>query len=760
MVSLAHTLKSFRSGALSRDALFAEIDRLLDGKRASKNWLLETLDRENTEMPLPPDVHEAVLAKIRRIENGVDDAQSSHDDNGHDFIDADDSFTRLATSAYFEGSAATEVASQEMHPFEQMKSDDAKSSLPGDDYVKGTGDILNGRFVLEERIGTGGMSSVYKALDRRKLEADDRNPYVAVKVLNLEFRARPDSLIALQREAKKSQSLAHPNIVRVYDFDRDGTTVYMTMEYLAGEPLAKILRSPNFTGLGQTEAMRILEAIGSALTFAHDNCIVHADFKPGNVILTSTGQVKVIDFGIARAFQRPDEADQEATRFDPGTLGALTPTYASPEMLEHQEPDPRDDIYALACITYEMLTGRHPFGRMQATEARDGGLELERRPKLSRRQYKALKSALAFDRQMRTPSVRQFLNDIRPEPEVSLPIPLYKVGKAAAALIVGGVGLYYLVSGLMYQGAGDTQGNASSMAQVSESSAQSVDLAGLENASNAALLADDSVTVSGSRKPILSQPVVKDESNKPASTEKLAMVTEPPPVLSAASVRAVIQRIPCSAIDVSVQNGTVALRGFISESLGLKRLQHDLSTLQGMKSVRTDVIYVSPDKCPIIDLYAPYWVANKEMERSAAIKIRSGSDAIVEGEPLVVDISTPAYESYVNVDYYSLDGNVVHMLPSARASNNQAPANYKATLGDLGEWTISAPYGKEMVVLLVTPQPLFDVHRAEYETDSEYLAAINERLARMVKESGKAKVAADFVMIDTKPKALLDRLLN
>src|SRR5690606_39060281 len=132
-----------------------------------------------------------------------------------------------------------------------------------------------------------------------------------VKVLNVEFRARPDSLIALQREAKKSQSLAHPNIVRVYDFDRDGTTVYMTMEYLAGEPLAKRLRAPNLTGMDPTDAMRILEAMANALAFAHDNCIVHADFKPGNVILTTSGQVKVIDFGIARAFQRPDATDQE-----------------------------------------------------------------------------------------------------------------------------------------------------------------------------------------------------------------------------------------------------------------------------------------------------------------------------------------------------------------------------------------------------------------------------------------------------------------
>jgi serine/threonine protein kinase len=267
--------------------------------------------------------------------------------------------------------------------------------------------------VLEERLGEGGMSTVYKAVDRRKLEADDRYPYVAVKVLNMEFRAHPDSLIALQREAKKSQSLAHPNIVRVYDFDRDGSTVYMTMEYLTGRSLAQILRAPDFKGMAQEEALRILEGLAAALRFAHDNGIVHSDFKAGNIFLTDTGEVKVIDFGIARAFRRPEQVDMEMTRFDAGSLGALTPTYASAQMLEGQEVDPRDDIYALACIAYEMLTGRHPFGRMQATEARDGGLEVERRKNLSRRQWKALKSALNFNREHRTPSVEQFMADLR-----------------------------------------------------------------------------------------------------------------------------------------------------------------------------------------------------------------------------------------------------------------------------------------------------------------------------------------------------------
>ncbi len=430
MASLVHALKSFQSGSMSKEELFAEVDRILGAGRVNEVWLLETLKEENTRIALPEDVHEEVQARIARsaaTKNVQQNLGQHGEGGGHQPIDPDDSRTRMATSLFVNDPVSSRPSGAEERSPGNGRSSTGRARAAETEPMKSTGDTLNDRFVLEECIGTGGMSTVYKALDRRKLEADDRNPYVAVKVLNVEFRSHPDSLIALQREAKKSQSLAHPNIVRVYDFDRDGSTVYMTMEYLPGESLAKILRAPGFKGLPQDEGMRILESIARALIFAHENGIIHADFKPANVILTDDGKVKVIDFGIARAFQRPEDTDMEATRFDPGSLGALTPTYASPEMLEHQEPDPRDDVYALACIAYEMLTGRHPFGRMQATEARDGGLELERRKQLSRRQWKALKSALAFDREKRTPNIRQFLTDIGPAGAVSGARPVYAV---------------------------------------------------------------------------------------------------------------------------------------------------------------------------------------------------------------------------------------------------------------------------------------------------------------------------------------------
>jgi hypothetical protein len=120
----------------------------------------------------------------------------------------------------------------------------------------------------------------------------------------------------------------------------------------------------------------------------------------------------VIDFGIARAVARPQVEQSDDTVFDAGVLNALTPTYASPEMLTNGAPDPRDDVFALASITYELLAGRHPFGRMPATEAQKAALKPAKPPSLSSYQWRALQRGLAFDRATRTPSVARFVADV------------------------------------------------------------------------------------------------------------------------------------------------------------------------------------------------------------------------------------------------------------------------------------------------------------------------------------------------------------
>jgi len=763
MVSLVNALKSFQSGSLSREELFAEVDQMLRGGRVNESWLLKTLEEENTKVPLPEDVHDVVhnrIEKAAEIKQGEKSGGAVPGVDGDQFVDPDESRTRLATSLYLHEAGSSDAGKDIGSPATPGEVVSV-SSVPETERMKGKGDILNNRFVLEECIGAGGMSTVYKALDRRKLEADDRYPYVAVKVLNLEFRAHPDSLIALQREAKKSQSLAHPNIVRVYDFDRDGSTVYMTMEYLPGESLAQILRAPGFKGFPRDEAMRILEGIACALIFAHSNGIIHADFKPANVILTDNGEVKVIDFGIARAFKRPDDSDMEVTRFDPGSLGALTPTYASPEMLEQQEPDPRDDVYALACIAYEMLTGRHPFGRMQATEARDGGLQLERKKNLTRRQTKALKAALAFDRDKRTANVEQFLHDIRPKSAVSVPAPVFAIGKALLVTLLGGSAYYFGIAGVIDHYFSKPVEVADA---VDAESLGRVEIAGLQALEHQQALQPPA----GRAAENPGNTAYPEQKSQPVRQQQLAKMSEPvqadpinnsQPELSLATVMPVLDQLPCSVFNVSVKEGAVQLQGYVSRQLDISKLEKQILALPGAKKLSANLKQVVDTKCPIVELYAPYWTGRSGAgPDSLTIQSKGKANELIEGEPLVVEIKTPAYESYVNVDYYSLDGGVVHMIPGPRARDNQAPPNYAATIGDLNEWTVSEPFGEEMVAVLMTPEPLFDQLRDEYETKNEYLAAVQEQLERITKKSGKDKITADFVLINTKPKSLMEKL--
>jgi formylglycine-generating enzyme required for sulfatase activity len=264
------------------------------------------------------------------------------------------------------------------------------------------------------------MSRVYKAVDLRKVEARASDPHVAVKLLTLPLSDFTHSLAVLQSEAHKLQTLPHPNIVRVIDCDRDGTTVFMTMEYLAGEPLKRRLTMPDFDGMPAAEATRIVQGIAAGLAFAHHNGIIHGDLKPGNILITDKGEVKIIDFGIARLMTRAHErAAATAANGDENPLqNALTPPYASPEMLENGEPDPRDDLYALACIAHELVTGRHPFDCIAANMARDNGARLVRQRPMSRAQFKAIAHGLKFEREKRTPTADQFVDEFCAKPHL------------------------------------------------------------------------------------------------------------------------------------------------------------------------------------------------------------------------------------------------------------------------------------------------------------------------------------------------------
>lgn len=273
--------------------------------------------------------------------------------------------------------------------------------------------ILNNQYELVCHLGSGGMSSVYLALDLSKQEQDHANPYLAIKLIDLTYCRIPNAATALQKEAAFCQRLSHPNIVQVYGYYRDDNIAYMAMEYVSGVSLATILGQPHFRGLTRPMAHPIVQAIASALGYCHQQGVVHSDLTPSNILVSNTGQVKIIDFGVARDWL-PTQASTKPEPFHrKQTLVAYTPAYASPEMIHGESPDPRDDIYAFGCIVYKLLTGTHPFGGKDALTSQLEGMKIRTHCKLSRNEFGILRKALTFRRQNRIPHASQLAEPFR-----------------------------------------------------------------------------------------------------------------------------------------------------------------------------------------------------------------------------------------------------------------------------------------------------------------------------------------------------------
>jgi serine/threonine protein kinase len=275
------------------------------------------------------------------------------------------------------------------------------------------GTILRGRFELVEIIGRGGMSTVYRAVDRLRQRARFAEPEVAIKIVDAGENMRSDAIELIHREARRLQEMSHPNIVEVHDSDIDGHLHFIVMELMKGRTLSAALKERDGRPLQLGEAFLMLEQICSALALAHERGVVHADLKPGNVFLCRDGRAKVFDFGLAQsggATARP--ADEDSTIHYLNRVRALTPGFASLAMLRGEPPSPTDDIYGLGLLAYLLLTGRHPFDGKTAEEAEAAGLTPARPRDLHGRRWRMLRSALAHDPWVRPDSVDAFMKGL------------------------------------------------------------------------------------------------------------------------------------------------------------------------------------------------------------------------------------------------------------------------------------------------------------------------------------------------------------
>lgn len=274
--------------------------------------------------------------------------------------------------------------------------------------------ILNDRYLLEEHIGSGGMGLVFKSRDLKPVKPTGSNTSsIAIKILSEQFKSDPQARKYLRSESSISKRIAHPNIVRVFDFENDGGIPFITMEYVEGKALDVILEHNRYEGLPEQIAQGLIEALASALSQVHSQQIVHSDLKPGNILVTDEGAPKIVDFGLSQAIDaRPSPIPDDLNTLNPGYLAAFTPAYASREIIKGYQPDFSDDVFALGCIAYELFSGVHPYQKVPADQAEIQGLKAKRIPNITRHQWTAIRKAIAFRREKRTPTATVFYQDI------------------------------------------------------------------------------------------------------------------------------------------------------------------------------------------------------------------------------------------------------------------------------------------------------------------------------------------------------------
>ena len=266
------------------------------------------------------------------------------------------------------------------------------------------GDLIADRYELEELVGSGGMSSVFRARD---LQLDR---LVAIKILLERYAGDPEYLERFRREARAVARLSHPNIVTVIDRGDDDGRQYIVFEHVDGENLKElVVRSGR---LPVRRALELALAVADGLAFAHEQGLVHRDVKPQNVLLSSEGEVKVTDFGIARSIHVDHGVTQTGT-----VLG--TSEYLAPEQASGKPVSPATDEYSLGVVLWELLTGHVPFtGENFVAVALKHVNEpppslRERRPDVSPRLDAAVQRALAKDPERRFPSMAAFAHELR-----------------------------------------------------------------------------------------------------------------------------------------------------------------------------------------------------------------------------------------------------------------------------------------------------------------------------------------------------------
>jgi len=613
-----------------------------------------------------------------------------------------------------------------------------------------------GKYEIKRPLGRGAMGTVYEGWDpiiaRR----------VAIKTVKLPDQADPDTEEALarfRREAQAAGRLTHPNIVAVYDYGETNDLAYIVMEFVDGPPLKALLDKQERFAL--PDIVRVMQDLLSGLQFSHERGVVHRDIKPANVMLTSTGQAKIADFGIARI--------ESSSMTQAGTLLG-TPAYMSPEQFMGQVVDARTDIYSSGVLLYQLLTGERPFeGGMSAIMHKALNTEPPAPSQLSVTAPPSfdpvVRRAMAKRPEDRFASATAFADAIRAalanqsEPAISVaeatmmapPPPVPRPPPAAVTVSPPQI----------VPVAAPAQQQQSKLPLIAAAAVMLLGVVGgstwwfVLRAPAPPPAAIDTASAPPPAPPAASVPVPAPAGNEvspptqnaagPTSTAQAVAPPPPPqadqtpiappsPAASAApptndqqlaiagleTLRRQIARWVSSrnctvlAGDVG-EGGSVTLNG-LAGTASVEALRQGLVQFVSPGQIDWGVTGVDPVFCPTLDALHPIMPAfGTPAGPRFGLQMAEGKTQLRDGEPVRVTLVMPDFRGWLRVDYVGHDGQVQHLYPQLADPTNNIVADSPRAFApreqvDLGNpsWVIGAPYGTDMIIAVASSEPLFD----------------------------------------------------
>jgi serine/threonine-protein kinase len=630
-----------------------------------------------------------------------------------------------------------------------------------------------GKYEIKRPLGRGAMGTVYEGWDpiiaRR----------VAIKTVKLPENAddpeTEEALARFRREAQAAGRLIHPNIVGVFDYGETNDVAYIVMEYVDGPPLKNLLDKQERFAL--PDVIRVMDDLLTGLQFSHERGVVHRDIKPANVMLTSAGQAKIADFGIARI--------ESSSMTQAGTLLG-TPAYMSPEQFMGQVVDARSDIYSSGVLLYQLLTGERPFeGGLSAIMHKALNTEPPWPSQLSvtappafdavvkramaKRPEERYASATAFLEAVRaalhapsTPAAEPAVSEdeatmvaapaprpvpvtaapaavrpVSPAPSVtsapakrSSPLPMIATAAAVVIVAAGGGAWYFL-----------TQPSAPSTSTPSTTTTASTAPAAPTPAPPAPTLAPPPSSPTSAQPEQTAQVTPPPVTPTPPPAPPVSVAQPPvaptpvqpatPPdtqqtaAISLGNLRTQIAQWAteqhCALLGGAVgDSGAVTLAGYAGDT-SVDQMRQGLASLAPNAQLNWQVNGVNQVFCPALDLLRPTVPAFGATGVSRLLlQMADNKTQLHDGQQVRVHLAMPDFAGRLRVDYIGHDGSVQHLYPQIADPKNgitaDAPRTWNASqIVDLSNpvWTIGPPYGTDMIIAVASSQPLFERSRPQ-----------------------------------------------